>query len=89
MTGAEIVSLIKETKFYVVSDSLRPITTDDILKVSPNIKNTIWRKHPDVVKSMYEYALENWDWASTSQSEDAKIILGKTSSVSKKKVTFS
>lgn len=88
MTGAEIVTLIKECKFYVVSDTFRPINTQDILRYAPQMKNTIWRKHPDVIKGMYEYALQQWDWASTSQMEDAKIILGKKSNASKSKVLF-
>jgi len=79
MTGAEILSLIRETKFYVVSDSLRPITTQDIHTFIPKTKNTMWLKHNDLVMSMYQYALEQWDWASTEQMEDAKIILGKSS----------
>jgi hypothetical protein len=28
---------------------------------------------------MYQYALEQWDWASTEQMEDARMILGKSS----------
>jgi len=83
MTGAEIVSLIKETKFYVVSEHARPINTNDILQRILTIRNTIWRKHPDTVKSMYQYALEQWDWASTEQMEDAKIILGRNKSSTK------
>jgi len=87
MTGAEIVSLIRETKFYVTSDNFRPIVTQDILERAPQIRNTIWRKHPDMVKNMYQYALEQWDWASTSQMEDAKIVLGRTQK-SKSKVVL-
>jgi len=79
MTGAEIVSLIKETKFYVVSESLRPIETNDILTYASKIKNIIWMKHHETVVSMYKYALEQWDWASTEQMNDATIILSKTS----------
>ena len=86
MTGAEIVSLIRETKFYVTSEDFRPITTKDILKYAPLTKNTIWRKHPDTVKGMYQYALEQWDWASTEQMEDAKIILGRTNKTKSKVV---
>lgn len=78
MTGAEIVSLIKEVKFYVVSGELRPINTKDILKHIPTVKNTIWIKHQDMVKSMYEYALAQWDWASSDQMNDASVILGRT-----------
>jgi ATP-dependent 26S proteasome regulatory subunit len=77
MTGAEIVSLIRETKFYVTSESFRPIKTEDILDFIPRTKNTIWLKHNSMVTSMYEHALEQWDWASQSQMDDAEIILGK------------
>lgn len=87
MTGAEIVSLIRETKFYVISDTLRSITTQDILARAPQMRNTVWQKHPDFIKSMYDYALSQWDWASTSQMEDAKIILGKQQT-SKPKLMF-
>lgn len=80
MTGAEIVSLIKETKFYVASEDFRPITTNDILAYAPRMKNLIWLKHNKMVMDMYSYAYEQWDWASTEQHEDARIILGKTSS---------
>lgn len=79
MTGAEIVSLIRETKFYVVSESLRPIDTNDILTYAPKMKNIIWMKHHETVVSMYKYALEQWDWASTEQMNDAIIMLSKTS----------
>lgn len=89
MTGAEILSLIKETKFYVISESSRPITTDDLLQRAPMMRNTIWRKNPDMVKGMYEYALEQWDWASAEQMEDAKLILGRNQAKSKTKVSFS
>lgn len=82
-TGAEIVSLIKETKFYVTSDTFRPITTTDILNYIPKNKNIIWLKHNDMVMSMYQYALEQWDWASTDQMEDAKLLLSKSSTKSK------
>jgi len=76
MTGAEIVTLIRETKFYVSTSENRHITTKDILNTLPKIKNTIWQKHPDMVKSMYEYALQQWDWASTAQMQEANILLG-------------
>jgi ATP-dependent 26S proteasome regulatory subunit len=88
MTGAEIVSLIKEVKFYVVSEDFRPINTADILHHIPKIKNTIWIKHHGMVISMYEYALAQWDWASSAQMEDANIILGKTTSRKNSKVVW-
>jgi ATP-dependent 26S proteasome regulatory subunit len=78
MTGAEINSLIREVKFFVVSSEMRPINTSDILDYIPKIKNTIWNKHQDMVKSMYQYALSQWDWASHEQMEDAKYLLSKS-----------
>lgn len=88
MTGAEIVTLIRETKFYVTSGEMRPINTSDILSRIPHIKNTIWQKHPDMVKSMYENALQQWDWASDEQYEDAKNLLGINKSKVSSKVKF-
>lgn len=78
MTGAEINSLIREVKFFVVSSEMRPITTSDILDYIPRMKNTIWNKHQDMVKSMYQHALSQWDWASDDQMQDAKFILNKS-----------
>lgn len=88
MTGAEIVSLIKETKFYVTSDTFRPIVTKDILSYIPKTKNTIWIKHNQMVMDMYAYAVEQWDWASNSQYEDARMILGKKAPKSPSKVSW-
>ena len=88
MTGAEIVSLIREVKFYVVSQDFRPINTRDILSHIPKVKNTIWIKHHSMVTSMYEYALAQWDWASSDQYEDAKVILGKVTQKQNKKVVW-
>jgi ATP-dependent 26S proteasome regulatory subunit len=79
MTGAEIVSLIKEVKFYVSSEDFRPITTEDVLSYIPRMKNLIWLKHNKMVMDMYSYAYEQWDWASTEQFENARILLGKSS----------
>jgi AAA+ superfamily predicted ATPase len=80
-TGAEIYSLVKETKFYVVSEDLRAITTQDILSVASNVRNIIWNKNKDMIRTMYQYAMDNWDWASKEQYEYAKLVLtGKTSS---------
>ena len=76
-TGAEIVAAIRETKFYVTTETFRPITTRDLLSYIPKNKNIIWLKHNQMVMDMYSYAYEQWDWASTDQYEDAKILLGK------------
>ena len=90
MTGAEIVASIRETKFYVTTDTFRPITTDDLIKYIPMNKNILWHKHHDMIISMYEYALSQWEWASTMQYEDAKMILGKaTPQKTKSKLVWS
>jgi hypothetical protein len=34
-----------------------------------------------MVMNMYQYALEQWDWASNEQMEDARMILGKKTPV--------
>jgi ATP-dependent 26S proteasome regulatory subunit len=81
-TGAEISSLIREVKFFVVSQDFRPINTRDIISYVPKIRNTIWNKHRDMVQSMYQFALEQWDWASTEQYNDANMIISGRSSVS-------
>jgi SpoVK/Ycf46/Vps4 family AAA+-type ATPase len=86
-TGAEIASLIKEVKFYIVTSDFRAITTQDIVSYAPRMKNTIWNKHRDMVKSMYQYALEQWDWASSEQMENAKNIISGRSQ-NKEEVTF-
>lgn len=82
-TGAEIVAAIRETKFYVTTETFRPITTRDLLSYIPKNKNIIWLKHNQMVMDMYSYAYEQWDWASTDQYEDAKILLGKSSNTVK------
>ena len=88
-TGAEIVSAIKETKFFVTSDTFRPINTEDLLKYIPTNKNIIWLKHHDMVINMYQYAVQQWDWASTDQYNDARMILSKSSSNKKNKMSWS
>lgn len=74
-TGAEIKSLIKEVKFNVSINQLRPIDTNDILSIAPNMKNILWNKSRQMIQDLYRFALEQWDWASTDQYKDAKIVL--------------
>ena len=84
-TGAEIKSLVKETKFYVASSFMRSIQTNDILEYIPKIRNILWNKSRPIVQQLYSTALEQWDFASAEQLADAqKIIAGNyTSSRSK------
>ena len=82
-TGAEIKSLIKEVKFYISSSELRPITTSDIVAYAPNMKNILWNKSRQMIQDLYKTALEQWDWASTEQLEDAKMVINPMRSVAK------
>jgi ATP-dependent 26S proteasome regulatory subunit len=76
-TGAEIKSLIKETNFFVVSSELRTLNTNDILIKAPKMRNILWNKNRDSIIGLYKSAIEQWDFASSSQLEDAsKVISG-------------
>lgn len=77
-TGAEIKSLINEAKFYVSSSELRPVNTKDIVSFVPKMRNILWNKSRTMIQDLYKTALEQWDWASTTQFEDAKIVLNPT-----------
>jgi AAA+ superfamily predicted ATPase len=73
-TGAEIVSLINDTKNRIVPTERRPITQDDIIATMAKTKNLIWIKaKPNVIDS-YRAAIEHYEWASTAQRNDAEAI---------------
>lgn len=74
-TGAEIRSLIKEANFFVVSSELRSVTTNDILTFAPNMRNILWNKSRQMIIDLYKHAMEQWDFASSSQMEDAHAII--------------
>ncbi len=74
-TGAEIKSLIKEVKFYVSSSELRAINTSDILSYAPKMRNILWNKSRQMIQDLYKNALDQWDWASSEQLQDAKLVL--------------
>jgi ATP-dependent 26S proteasome regulatory subunit len=74
-TGAEIKSLIKEVKFYVSSSELRAINTNDIVAYAPKMRNILWNKSRPMIQDLYKTAIDQWDWASTDQFEDAKLVL--------------
>jgi len=76
-TGAEIKSLIKEVNFNVVSTYHRSVTDKDIISYAPSIRNILWNKERDMIKELYRYAYENWDWASNFQYNEIDDILGK------------
>lgn len=74
-TGAEIKSLIKEVKFNVVSSERRLLNTEDVVFAAPRMRNILWNKEREMIKDLYRYAYENWDWASSSQYNDIDDIL--------------
>ncbi len=74
-TGAEIKSLIKETKFNIALGEMRTITTQDIVNTAPTIRNILWNKNRQMIQDLYATAIEQWDWASTDQFNDAKLVV--------------
>jgi len=74
-TGAEIKSLIKETKFNIALSQLRTINTEDIVKTAPTMRNILWNKNRQMIQDLYSTAIEQWDWASTDQFNDAKLVV--------------
>jgi SpoVK/Ycf46/Vps4 family AAA+-type ATPase len=84
-TGAEIKSLIKEVKFNVASAELRTINTRDIVSSAPNMRNILWNKSRQMIQDLYTTAIEQWDWASTEQFNDAKLVIGGTLTTPKQK----
>ena len=77
-TGAEIKSVIKETKFKVTNTDMRHITDEDIMVLLPTQQNRIWIKHRASVLDMYKRAVEEWDWASSGQKSEAESVLNQT-----------
>jgi SpoVK/Ycf46/Vps4 family AAA+-type ATPase len=75
-TGAEIKSLIKETKFNAALGEMRTITTEDLVKTAPTMRNILWNKNRQMIQDLYTTAIEQWDWASTDQFNDAKLVVG-------------
>ena len=82
-TGAEIKSLVKEVKFNVVSGQRRYLNTEDVVKAAPNMRNILWNKEREMIKDLYRYAYENWDWASSFQYNEINDILGNGKSIQK------
>jgi AAA+ superfamily predicted ATPase len=78
-TGAEIKSLVKEVKFNIALNCNRSVATDDIIEFIPKIRNVLWNKNRQMIKDLYSTALEQWDWASEDQFNDARNILSGTS----------
>lgn len=76
-TGAEIKSLIKEVKFNTALNHGCVATTHDIIEYAPRVRNILWNKNRQMIQELYSLAIEQWDWASQDQLDDAqKIISG-------------
>jgi hypothetical protein len=54
---------------------MRTITTQDIVKTAPTIRNILWNKSRQMIQDLYATAIEQWDWASTDQFNDAKLVV--------------
>lgn len=77
-TGAEIKSLVKEVKFNIALNYGRPVITNDIIEHIPKVRNILWNKNRQMIQDLYSTAIQQWDWASEDQFNDAKHILGGT-----------
>lgn len=73
-TGAEIQALIEQVRFSKF-DEFKEVTDDDILDAAPLMRNRIWLTNQDKMVEMYRTAMQEWDWASTGQYDDAHYIL--------------
>ncbi len=77
-TGAEIKSLIREVKFNIALNHGRSVTTNDIIEHAPKMRNILWNKNRQMIQDLYSTAIEQWDWASEGQFNDATKIVGGT-----------
>jgi len=75
-TGAEIKSLIKEVKFNIALNHNRSVTTRDIIEHVPRMRNVLWNKNRQMIQDLYSTAVEQWDWASEDQFNDAQSVIG-------------
>lgn len=75
-TGAEIKALIKEVKFNMALNYGESVKTNDIIEHVPRMRNILWNKNRQMIQDLYSTAVEQWDWASEDQFEDAKNVIG-------------
>lgn len=88
-TGAEIKACIQTARNTISIAKNRHPNTDEIINVIRGYKNTIWKKHPAFVIQNYSLALNQHDWASSQQLEEANtIISGKVPGASKPSTQF-
>lgn len=89
-TGAEIKSLIIETRFRVSSAEKRPINTSDLIGLVPVMRNRVYLRHKSNVVNMYKRAQLEFEWASSGQVADSDdIINGTVTAGNKSKAMFS
>jgi len=77
-TGAEIKSLVKEVKFNIALNDGRTVITNDIINHIPRMRNILWNKNRQMIQDLYSTAIEQWDWASEDQFNEASGVLGGT-----------
>ena len=73
-SGSEIKKLLEIVRSSVSVQELRHITTEDILQYIPLQKNRLWIRHKALVVSSYERALNEYEWASEAQRQEAGYI---------------
>jgi hypothetical protein len=49
------------------------------------MRNILWNKSRQMIQDLYATAIEQWDWASTEQFNDAKLVIGGTLTTPKQK----
>lgn len=79
-TGAEIKALVKEVRFEIGTTEHRIPTIEEFVAQAPKMKGRVWINHNADIVNMYQRALHEWDWASSSQQDDAKLVLGNNTS---------
>jgi hypothetical protein len=83
-TGAEIVSMIDDTKNRIVPRERRPITHADIINIMKISRNRLWLKSRTSVVESYRAALDQYEWASSAQyAEAARIASGVEPNINK------
>ncbi len=74
-TGAEIKALIRDTRFRIIPRYKRPLKTQDLVKAIPNFRGRVWQNYKSSIVEMYRRALNEWDFASSAQYDEAAHVL--------------
>lgn len=78
-TGAEIKALVREARFRITRKEKRSVTTSDLLEFIPAMRNRLWLKNREGIQGLYRKAVDEWDWASSKQLENAASVIDGTS----------